>query len=136
MERLNNNNFDEIEREKISNLAEEYEFRKSTIEGYYETIMLYPFVQNGTVDKKWECLETIVQDRFSQKEFDASSNPAFRRSLTDTICDSLYRVYEDEAIHYLNEEFLRTHEIEERNYDRQYVYEHYNRDERQYHGYN
>ena len=52
MNKLNSNNFNEIEREKINNLAKEYEFRVATIEGYYETIMLYPFVQNDTSDKK------------------------------------------------------------------------------------
>lgn len=134
MNKLNSNNFNEIEIEKINNLAKEYEFRVATIEGYYETLMLYPFVQNDTSDKKWECLETIVQDRFSQKTFPDTD---IRRSLADTISDSLYRIYEDEAIHYLNEEFLRTHEIEERNYDYQYVYEQgYSNTERQYHGYN
>ena len=40
MNKLNSNNFNEIEREKINNLAKEYEFRVATIEGYYETLML------------------------------------------------------------------------------------------------
>ena len=135
MNKLNNEDLKKIEREKIKDLAEEYEFKVKTIKRYYETIMMYPFVKNDTSNKKWECLEMIVQDRYTQKTF--YNNADAKRSLSDTICDSLYRVYDEESVDYLNEEFLKTHEIGEKNYDYQYVYEQgYSYTDRQYHGYN
>lgn len=123
----------EIISKKVNELAEEYEFSKSTIQKYCHTLYLYPFVLDDEPEKLLECLEMIVQDRVSHKIIDDGS---LRRTVNETICDCVYRVYGDKSIHFLNESFLKQHEIEETVFDEAVVYEKgYSVNELRYHGY-
>lgn len=124
---------EQLKNQKINELAEEYGFQKRRVNGYFEIINKYPFVKNGDEDAMFECLEMIVQDRLAHT---TNIDENLKRSVKDSINEALYRVYDEKSLNYLNDEFLKMHEIELTNYDQEVVAEkQYSYTDRIYNGY-
>lgn len=92
--------------EILKELSEEYGIPVERIKSYYNKLQEYPFVENSDEDLVKECLERIVQD-VSTNEFLKENNQNQRqKQLKYSISDALYNVYGDEAINYLDEDYI------------------------------
>ena len=95
-----------IEQEKLLELESEYQVSFSTIMYYYTVLLETPCVQRNGDELLVDCLETLIQSRisaeFKQKQYE---NQGEYMSFEYSLSDALYRVYDEEAIPYLCEEY-------------------------------
>lgn len=96
-----------LDEERIEQIALEYMVKKSKVKKYLRKLMDYSFIVNGDEDKMYACLEAIVFDLCNKKDVAKVCN----RTLKESIPEMIFRVYGYEAFQYLNEEFLRSHNV-------------------------
>lgn len=110
-----------IDEEKLLELENEYEMSFSEIMKYYTSLKSIPCVERGSEESFMDCLETLIQDRVSdsfkkEQMLNSGLNENYvmdaQKSLEYSISDALYRVYEDEAIPYLTEEYKQERQLE------------------------
>ncbi len=110
-----------IDREKLLELESEYEIGFSEILKYYTALKSIPCVERGSEENFSDCLETLIQDRISnsfKKEqmlnnrFDEKNIMFTQKSLEYSISDALYRIYDEDAIPYLTEEYKQERQLE------------------------
>lgn len=98
---------------RIDSLSNEYGFETNKIREYYSMLEMYPFIEQSEDDNKaLDCLEMVVQDRLAN-----TINSELNRSIRDSVEEAVYRVYDDMAIGFLSEKFIKTREIETSNYN-------------------
>lgn len=99
----------EIDKDRLLELESEYEISFSTIMRYYTLLMSIPCVKERDEEQLYLCLETLIQDRvtteFKQEEMNRNGETGVYKSLEYSVSDALYRIYEDEAIPYLCDEY-------------------------------
>lgn len=95
----------EIDKEKLKELAEEYEFSLNYISKLANLLMTYDCVKEGADDQFYECLELLIQDRLSAGTVKQSiyDDP---KSLDYSLSDALYRVYDEKAIPNLSIDYI------------------------------
>ncbi len=91
--------FDE---EKFKELAETYGIGLSSVQKYSETLLSYPFVISGEDEYFYECLEKIIIERSKDQDTDYFS----------TVEKCVYKIYQDDSIPYLSDEFKRNNGLE------------------------
>ena len=98
-----------IDKKKLLQLEKDYEIGFSEIVKYYTLLMNIPCVQRGGEDRCLECLETLIQDRvsvdFKQKETAQFGVIDEYKSFDYSMSDALYRIYEEESLPFLCEEY-------------------------------
>ena len=101
----------EVSDEKLKTIAEEYGTTMSHIIRYYNLLRHYPCVINNDEELFYECLQTLIQDRISET-FQSQEKDFFdTKSLDYSISDALYRVYQDEAIPYLDAKYVELNDL-------------------------
>lgn len=97
----------ELEREELEFLASEYESKIETVMKYYEILKEVPCVINHERELFLECLETLIQERKSEKMLGETKSQTSEKyqTLEFSVSDSLFRVYGDDAVPYLSEEY-------------------------------
>lgn len=96
-----------LDEERIKQIALEYMVNESKVKKYLKELMTYPFIVNGDDDKMYECLEAIVFDQCNKKD----SSKICKRKKKEAISEMIFRTYGYEAFSYLNEEFLKNHNV-------------------------
>ena len=96
-----------LDEERIEQIALEYMVEVSKVKKYLKKLLVYPFIVNGDEDKMYECLEAIVFDQCNKKD----SSKICNRKKKDAISEMIFRIYGEEAFYYLNEEFLKSHNV-------------------------
>lgn len=111
-----------IDSEKLLELEEEYEIGFTELMNYYIALKDIPCVQKGDENSLLDCLHLLIQDRisneFNQEEMkkrgDNQENLDYEnKPLEYSVSDALYRIYEDEAIPYLTEQYKEEHDLQE-----------------------
>lgn len=124
-------------KEKIEELSQDYDIPEEHISSYLNTLLEYPFIAAGAEESLLYCLELVVAERYTQKLLsETGKRDLLYRSLNETFSDMILRVYGDEAIYYLNRDFLsnRNIRIEDSYKDNDEIYE-MGEEEREYQGF-
>ena len=106
----------EIDKNKLLQLGDDYEVSFSLVMHYYTLLMDIPCVQRGGEDRFLECLETLIQSRITA-EFKDEEQETIKNGYDEymsfeySLSDALYRIYEDEALDYLCDEYKEQHEL-------------------------
>jgi len=95
---------DEI-RNRIIEIANEYEVSEKTVYLYLRTLLKYPCVKEGTKEKMLDCLEEVISDRISAMTNREDS--VIYRNTKETIQEMLWRTYEHDALKYMSKEYIR-----------------------------
>ena len=93
-----------FDQEKIKEYADEYAVGQQTIQKYCETLLSYPFIIGGEDEYFFECLETILIERPKEQD-----NVDYFK----TIEKCIYRIYGDDSIPYLSDEFKQNNGLED-----------------------
>ncbi len=97
-----------VDEEVINELSQTYGIGASTIKKYCETLLTYPIVRSEDDSFLHECLEILVSDRANQSFSDDSKNDYLY-----TVEKCLYRIYGDDCIPYLSDNFKSKNGIED-----------------------
>jgi hypothetical protein len=85
---------------------------------YYTMLISIPCVQEKGEDRCFECLETLIQDRISsdflQEQYEQNGYTGEYKSFEYSLSDALYRIYEEDALPYLSNEYKEQHDIHEK----------------------
>jgi hypothetical protein len=103
-----------IDKDKILELESDYGISFSEIVRYYVTLLQFPCVNSNSEEKLYDCLETLVQDRSSTQIAEDSGFPDAddQKSFEQSVSDALKRVYEEEAIPYLNSYYSQDDDLD------------------------
>ena len=96
-----------LDEERIKQIALEYEVPTSKVMKYLKNLIIYPFIVNGDEDIMYECLECLVMDQCNKKD----ESKICTRKKKEAIAEMIFRTYGEEAFYYLNDEFLKTHDV-------------------------
>ena len=83
----------EEEKNFVKELSERYDYAESSVRKILAILKEYPCIVNGEQEKLFECLEEIVADRSTD------------RKLKDSIEEMVFRVYGEESINYLSDNY-------------------------------
>ncbi len=109
-----------LDEEKLLELKNEYEISFSNLLKYYTALKSIPCVERGSEELFADCLETLIQDRVSNSfKREQMLNSGYNvkeisyasKRLDYSISDALYRIYDEEAIPYLTEQYKRERKI-------------------------
>ena len=99
-----------MDNERIEELLNDYNVSKETINTYYKLLSKYDFV-NLDDESFYDCLELIISDisdknNISDKRKEDKNYNSHGKSSSYIVADALYRVYGDEAVKYLDENYF------------------------------
>lgn len=98
-------------RERLNSISEEYGMALNIVSKYYHLLKDIPITASYGDDLLFDALETLVQDRMSESflsnEFKEGRKAYHEHKPLDySISYALYEVYGEEAMPYLDEEFI------------------------------
>ncbi len=102
----------ELTDEQLCEIAETEDFSLKKTKEYYKRIKDIPCVQAKDDESLYDCLTILIQDRISYSFITTNKGCIERKSLKSSICDALYRVYDEDATPYLTDEYLEENDIE------------------------
>ena len=97
----------ELTEEQLLEIAYTEDFDLKKVKEYYNSIKNIPCVQARDDESLYDCLTLIIQERVSYSFITENKGSINRKSVKESICEALTRVYEDEAMPYLTDEYLK-----------------------------
>ena len=98
-----------LDREDLLKLETEYGVGFSTVIKCYTSLISVPCVECEGKNKLFSCLELLIQsginNNFKQKEMEQSEESNDSKSFEYSLSDALYRIYEDDSLPYLCDEY-------------------------------
>ena len=95
-----------IEKEVLEELAQNYNTTINHVSRFYNMTKDIPVVLGKSEDEYLEFLELLIQDRTSEVLVNEIRKGGYDpKTLDYSISDALYRVYGDDALDYLSDEY-------------------------------